>query len=115
MEVFTEFLGRIDNPQQRDRTEEFLVQVSEKFPDLMPTIKWNQPMFTDHGTYIIGFSIAKSHLAVAPEEAGIIHFSIEDKIQGICVKNYSYNTLEMYRYSSKWIPNAYRVYNCIYV
>ena len=24
-------------------------------------------MFTDHGTYIIGFSVSKKHLAVAPE------------------------------------------------
>lgn len=77
MEVFAEFSARIDNPQHQDRTEEILVWVSEKFPDLMPTIKWNQPMFTDHGTYIIGFSIAKHHLAVAPEAAGIIQFSDE--------------------------------------
>lgn len=34
-------------------------------------------MFTDHGTFIIGFSVAKHHLAVAPERAGIIHFSDE--------------------------------------
>lgn len=74
MEVFAEFLAGIDNPQHRDRTEEVLVWVSEKYPNLMPTIKWNQPMFTDHDTYIIGFSIAKPHLAVAPEAAGISQF-----------------------------------------
>jgi uncharacterized protein len=34
-------------------------------------------MFTDHGTFIIGFSITKNHLAVAPESAGINHFSDE--------------------------------------
>ena len=43
----------------------------------MPKIAWNQPMFTDHDTYIIGFSVAKQHLAVAPERAGINHFSDE--------------------------------------
>ena len=31
-------------------------------------------MFTDHGTFIIGFSIAKHHLAVAPERVVIQHF-----------------------------------------
>ena len=31
-------------------------------------------MFTDHDTFIIGFSVAKHHLAVAPEQAGIHHF-----------------------------------------
>ena len=34
-------------------------------------------MFTDHDTYIIGFSVAKHHLAVAPEKAGINQFSNE--------------------------------------
>lgn len=77
MEVFAEFLAGIDNPQHRDRTEEVLVWVSEKYPNLKPTIKWNQPMFTDHNTYIIGFSIAKLHLAVAPEAEGISQFSDE--------------------------------------
>lgn len=46
-------------------------------PNLIPKIAWNQPMFTDHDTFIIGFSVAKHHLAVAPEKAGIIHFSDE--------------------------------------
>jgi uncharacterized protein YdhG (YjbR/CyaY superfamily) len=41
----------------------------------VPKIAWKQPMFTDHGTYIIGFSVAKHHLAVAPELAGITQFS----------------------------------------
>ncbi|MDA8353969.1 MAG: iron chaperone [Firmicutes bacterium] len=77
MEIFAEYLARIDNPQHRARTEEVLSWVSEKFPNLMPVMKWNQPMFTDHGTFIIGFSVAKHHLAVAPERAGIIHFSDE--------------------------------------
>ncbi len=75
MEVFAEYLERIDNPQHRARTEEILSLVIEKFPNLEPKIAWNQPMFTDHGTFIIGFSVAKKHLAVAPERAGITRFS----------------------------------------
>ncbi|CAH1213432.1 Intracellular iron chaperone frataxin [Paenibacillus allorhizoplanae] len=80
MEVFAEFLGRIDHPQHRDRTEEVLTWVSEKFPNLEPKIAWNQPMFTDHGTFIIGFSVAKPHLAIAPEKAGILQFA-DDIVQ----------------------------------
>ena len=68
---------QIDNMQHRDRMEELLGWVTRKFPNLMPKIAWNQPMFTDHGTFIIGFSVAKYHIAVAPERAGIIHFSDE--------------------------------------
>lgn len=77
MEVFAEFLEHIDNPEHRERTEEVLAWVTKKFPELMPKMAWNQPMFTDHGTFIIGFSIAKHHLAVAPERVVIQHFSDE--------------------------------------
>lgn len=77
MEVFADFLAKIENPQHRARTEEVLGWVAEKFPNLNPKIAWNQPMFTDHGTFIIGFSVAKPHLAVAPEKAGIHRFSDE--------------------------------------
>lgn len=77
MEVFAEYLAHIDNPEHRERTEEVLAWVTKKFPELMPKMAWNQPMFTDHGTFIIGFSIAKQHLAVAPERVVIQHFSDE--------------------------------------
>ncbi|WP_096200229.1 iron chaperone [Bacillus sp. FJAT-45350] len=80
MEVFTKYLTGIDNPDHRDRTEEILAWIVNKFPNLEPQIKWNTPMFSDHGTYIIGFSTAKHHLSVSPEEVGIAHFAndIED-------------------------------------
>ncbi|MCM3748825.1 iron chaperone [Paenibacillus pasadenensis] len=77
MEVFKEFLDGIDHPDHRERTEEVLSWVAAKFPILTPIIAWNQPMFTDHDTYIIGFSVAKQHMAVAPERAGMIQFEDE--------------------------------------
>jgi len=77
MEVFAEFLTKIDNPVHRARTEEVFDWVTKKFPNLVPKIAWNQPMFTDHDTFIIGFSVSKQHLAVAPERAGISRFSDE--------------------------------------
>ncbi|MCM3716447.1 iron chaperone [Alkalihalobacillus oceani] len=75
MDAFAEFLAGIKNPQHQQQTEEVLAWVAKKFPALMQEIKWKQPMFTDHGTYIIGFSVAKHHLAVAPERAAMIHFA----------------------------------------
>ena len=77
MEFFLEYLMNIANPQHRVRMEEVLDWVSKEFPNLTPKIAWNQPMFTDHDTFIIGFSVAKLHMAVAPEKAGINHFSDE--------------------------------------
>lgn len=75
MTVFADYLATIDDPQQRARTAEVLDWVAARFPHLAPRIAWHQPMFTDHGTFIIGFSVAKQHLAVAPERAAILHFS----------------------------------------
>ena len=77
MEVFAEYLARVENPQHRTRMEEVLSWVAMTFPNLVPRIAWNQPMFTAHGTFIIGFSVAKHHLAVAPERAAVSHFSAE--------------------------------------
>lgn len=77
METFAEYLAGIDNVQHRARTEEILGWVANRFPNLVPRIAWNQPMFTDHGTFIIGFSVARHHLAVAPEKAGIARFADE--------------------------------------
>lgn len=77
MEVFAEYLAGIDNPQHKARLEEIFDRIIKTFPNLVPKIAWKQPMFTDHGTFIIGFSVAKHHLAVAPERVGIDHFSGE--------------------------------------
>ncbi len=80
MDAFNEYLESIHDPIQRAATEEVLAWVIDNFPNLSPKIGWNQPMFTDHDTYIIGFSVAKKHLAVAPEAAGIARFA-DDIVQ----------------------------------
>ncbi len=77
MEHLSEYLECIDNPQHRERMEEVFGWIDGRFPDLIPKIAWKQPMFTDHGTFIIGFSISKNHMAVTPEEAAIAHFADE--------------------------------------
>ena len=51
-----------------------LVWVGLTYPELELRIAWNQPMFTHHGTYIIGFSAASKHMAMAPEQATLIRF-----------------------------------------
>lgn len=75
VECFCEFLAALDNDEHRKRTKEVLQWVQETFPGLTPRVAWKQPMFTDHGTFIIGFSVAKGHLAVAPEQQAIRHFA----------------------------------------
>lgn len=67
METFEEYLNTMDVPEQQDKMEAILQWVQEKYPNLERRIAWNQPMFTDHGTYIIGFSYSKNHIALSPE------------------------------------------------
>lgn len=80
--MFSKFLAKIESPTNKKRTQEVLNWVSEQFPQLVPEIKWNQPMFTDHGTFIIAFSRAKNHLAIAPEKIVIDKFSEKIKDAG---------------------------------
>lgn len=77
MEIFSEYLIRIGNPQHQARVKEVLDWVCNSFPDLEKRIAWNQPMFSHHGTFIIGFSVSKQHLAVSPELAGMERFTTE--------------------------------------
>lgn len=77
MASIKEYLAGMDNPEHRQRLEEILDWVATEFPELELQIKWNQPMFTDHGTFIIAFSKAKKHLSVAPEKAGMRQFADE--------------------------------------
>ena len=75
MDALEEYLSKIDNEAHRFRMREVLTWVKNTFPTLTPRIAWNQPMFTDHGTFIIGFSAAKQHFAVSPEAQGMTAFS----------------------------------------
>lgn len=75
MTEFTQFLAKIDDPLHRERMDEVLTWVKDRYPNLKREIKWNQPMYTDHGTFIIGFSVSKKHIAVAPERVTITQFT----------------------------------------
>lgn len=67
MEVFESFLNKIEDTEHRTKIKDILQWVQGSFPELEMAIKWNQPMFMDHGTFIIAFSVAKGHFAIAPE------------------------------------------------
>lgn len=77
LEVFSEYLSQIKDTQHCARVTEVLSWVGAEFPDLEGRIAWKQPMFTDHGTFIIGFSVSGKHMSVSPEKAGMEYFSGE--------------------------------------
>lgn len=74
IKTLDEYLATIPNGDNRARMVDVLDWVSHNFPELELRIAWNQPMFTHHGTYIIGFSAASKHMAMTPERATMICF-----------------------------------------
>ncbi len=74
IKTLDEYLETIPNDDNRARMVDVLVWVGLTYPELKLRIAWNQPMFTHHGTYIIGFSAASKHMAMAPERATMIRF-----------------------------------------
>lgn len=72
---FENYLAKIDDPDQQIRVRTVLDWVQTTFPQLEQRYAWNQPMFTDHGTFIIGFSVAKPHMAFAPEGPAMERFA----------------------------------------
>ncbi len=77
MEVFKEYLDKLSDRDQMNRLETLFAWILEHYPQLSTRIAWNQPMFTDHGAFILGFSVAKNHLAVTPEKVCLDKFSKE--------------------------------------
>jgi hypothetical protein len=82
MTTHKEFIDQIDELEKRDRVRMILAHISEKYPQLKEEVKWNQPMFSDHGTYIIGFSISKGHISLSPETHALDIFDEEIKKSG---------------------------------
>lgn len=82
MSTLKDYLDKIDIQEQRLRMEEIFNWIDKNYPQLETAIKWNQPMFMDHGTFIIGFSMAKHHMSFTPEEYGISIFSEDIKQSG---------------------------------
>ncbi|MFD0704476.1 iron chaperone [Alloscardovia venturai] len=52
----------------REHLREALEWICTNHPELDTRIAWNQPMFTHHGTFIVGFSAASKHLCFTGEQ-----------------------------------------------
>jgi uncharacterized protein YdhG (YjbR/CyaY superfamily) len=80
--TFEDYLATIADESHRAQLGAVLAAIEEEFPQLERRVAWKQPMFTDHGTFIIGFSAAKGHFSVATE-AALAHFSDRIKEAGL--------------------------------
>lgn len=71
---FEKFVQDVVLPDRQERLDTMFNHIETTFPQLVRAIKWNQAMYTDHDTFIIGFSFAKKHLSIAPEMKALKHF-----------------------------------------
>lgn len=74
MKVFEDYLSKIKNPVILEKLTYILEWVSKTFPNLEPRYAWNQPMFTNNGTFIISFDVSKKHISVSGEKLIIQKF-----------------------------------------
>ena len=79
METLNEYLETMPEIDKREKLESIINWILEEFPQLNLEIKWNQPMFIDHGTFIIAISFARHHMSVSPEKVILDRFAEEIK------------------------------------
>ena len=73
------FFSNFKNPILKFKLEPIFEQIQKEFPNLTVELKWNQPMFIMNGTFIIGFSVAKNHISIAPEAVTMAIFTNDIK------------------------------------
>ena len=81
-ELINEFLEKIENEKLSNKIKAILEWIKNNYPDFKHEYKWNQPMITSNGTYIMGFSISKKHIGVGLEAVVMDHFKglLDDKL-----------------------------------
>lgn len=82
METLEEYLDTLKDERHRQRLLEITTWIAAEFPQLGFKIAWKQPMYIDHGTFILGFSVSKNHISVSPEKQAIDIFSERIKEAG---------------------------------
>jgi len=77
MDALEPFLAKITDEDKQNKLRTLFTHILQEFPDLIPVIKWGQPMFTHHQTFILGISVSKQHFAVSPETPCLNQFTSE--------------------------------------
>ncbi|MFC5369497.1 iron chaperone [Arcanobacterium bovis] len=76
-------LKKIPDPNNQETALALIERILKTYPQLKLRIAWNQPMFTDHGTFIMGMSFAKAHFSISPEYKGMVTFASKLEELGI--------------------------------
>lgn len=81
-DLFDEYLLKAGSAESGDKVEMVFDWIESEFPQLKPDVKWGTPLYTYHGTFIIGVKPAKNHFSINPEVKGIQVFSDNIKASG---------------------------------
>lgn len=84
-ELVKDFLNQITNKDLFNKLNDILEWIKSNYPELALEYKWNQPMLTKNGTYIMGFSVSKKHLSVGLEAIVMKHF--QDKLDQLGIEH----------------------------
>lgn len=86
-----QYLASLPTPAHHAHMQALLDWVAKDFPQLKLEFKWNTPMYTHEGTFILGLSWAQQHIAIAPEQPTLTAFKARIETLG-----YSH-TAELFR------------------
>lgn len=77
METFEEYIRTIDDAAHQEQFREITGWLDSNYPELDREVKWNTPMYTYNGTFILGIDSAKKHISISPEEKTMALFKEE--------------------------------------
>lgn len=89
-DLFKPYLEKIENETNSTKVRRVYEWIEEEFPKLEPEVKWSTPLYSHHGTFIIGVKPAKNHFSINPEAKGIDVFSNKIKNAGYTHEKMTY-------------------------
>lgn len=89
-DVFKPYVEKIEYEAGREKVREVYRWIESEFPELKREVKWSTPLYSHHGTFIVGVKPAKKHFSINPEPKGIEVFSSKIKHAGYSHEKMTY-------------------------
>ncbi|MCD2138521.1 iron chaperone [Salinicoccus halitifaciens] len=77
METFEDYIRTIEDSSREAQFKEIISWIDSNYPELEQEVKWNTPMYTSNGTFILGIDSSKKHISISPEEKTMEFFTEE--------------------------------------
>lgn len=89
-DLFKRYLEKIEDEEDRKKVRDVYEWIEVEFPELEREVKWSTPLYSHHGTFIIGVKPAKKYFSINPEAEGIDIFSEKIKKAGYTHEKMTY-------------------------